>query len=199
MDVNEAIVRRRSIRRFQDRPVPYDILEKCVDAGRVAPSARNFQLCEYIIVDDAQLLPRVFDCIKLGGWQDTPKDSPAMKNTPKAYIIILINSTLEAKFGSPRHFTTHDVGLSAENIILTALEQGLGVCPVLLFQPDKLKPLLKIPDSHDIALVLVLGYPNESPVVEVSTGPVETWIDDQGVRHVPKRKLEDITHRNQFP
>lgn len=199
MEIHEAVIRRRSIRRFQDRPVPYDVLEKCVDAGRLAPSARNRQLCEYIIVDDAQLLPRVFDNVSLRGWQDTPMDSPAMKNTPQAYIIILINSVLEAEFGSPRQYATYDVGLSAENMILTALGQGVGACPVLLFQKDKLKDILKIPASHDIALVLALGYPDESPVTEAATGPIDSWIDSEGVRHVPKRKLEDILHRNGFP
>ena len=69
MDVYKAIVRRRSIRRFRDKTVPYDVLEKCVDAGRLAPSARNRQLCEYIIVDDEELLPAVFDSITLGVWQ----------------------------------------------------------------------------------------------------------------------------------
>ena len=198
MDVYEAITSRRAIRRFKDIAVPYDALEKCVNAARLAPSARNRQLCEYIIIDDEQLLPRVFDSITLGGWQDTPKGSPSLRNTPKAYIIILINSALEAELGGTKRTTTYDVGLAAENIILVALEQGIGTCPVLMFEENELKQILNIPGDYAIALVLVLGYPNESPVAEVSTGPIEYWIDSQGTRHVPKRKLEDITHRNKF-
>ena len=198
MDVYEATTSRRAIRRFQDRPVLYDALEKCVNAARLAPSARNRQLCEYIIIDDEQLLPRVFDSITLGGWQDTPKGSPSLRNTPKAYIIILINSALEAELGGTRRTTTYDVGLAAENIILVALEQGIGTCPMLSFNESELKQILNIPDDYEIALVVVLGYPDESPVPEVSNGPIEYWIDSQGTRHVPKRKLEDITYRNKF-
>ena len=59
--------------------------------------------------------------------------------------------------------------------------------------------MLNIPDNFEIALVLALGSPDESPVLEISNGSIEYWIDSQGTRHVPKRKLEDILHRNIFP
>lgn len=52
MNVCEAATSRRAIRRFKDIVLPYDVLEKCVNAARLAPSARNYQLCEYIIIDD---------------------------------------------------------------------------------------------------------------------------------------------------
>lgn len=198
MDVFEAVVRRRSIRRFKDKSVPYDVLEKCVDAGRLAPAARNRQLIEYIIVDDEQLLPAVFDSITLWAGQPKTRESPPPGNPPRAYIIMLVNSTLEAEFGATRRVTTYDVGMSAENVILVALEQGVGACPILMFRESELKRILNIADTHDVALVLALGYPDESPVTEVSSGTVGYWVDNQGVRHVPKRKLEDITHHNKF-
>jgi nitroreductase len=111
----------------------------------------------------------------------------------------MINNTLEAELGGSRMTTIYDVGMAAENIILVALEQGVGACPILAFDEDELKLVLNIPDDYAIALVLVLGYPDESPVQEVSTGPIKYWVDSQGVRHVPKRKPEDIIHRNKFP
>jgi len=199
MDVHEAVMRRRSIRRFKEKPVPYDVLERCVDAGRLAPSARNRQLCEYVIVDDEQLLPKVFDGITTWAGQPKTKGGSSLGNTPKAYIITLINRPLEAEFDATRHVTTYDVGLSAENMILVALEQGVGTCPILAFEENEIKQALNIPDKYDVALVLALGYPDESPVPEVATDSVQYWVDSQGVRHVPKRKLEDITHRNRFP
>ena len=198
MDIYEAAVSRRSIRRFKDIAVPYDALEKCVNAARLAPSARNRQLCEYIIIDDEQLLPKVFDSITRWAGQAKPKGGAPPRYNPKAFIIILINSTLEAELGGTRRTTIYDVGLAAENIILVALEQGIGTCPVLSFDENELKQVLNIPDDYGIALVVALGYPDESPVPEVSNGSIEYWIDSQGTRHVPKRKLEDITHRNKF-
>jgi len=198
MDVYEAAISRRSIRRFKDIAVPYDALEKCVNAARLAPSARNRQLCEYIIIDDEQLLPKVFDSITTWAGQPKPKGGAPLGHSPKAYVIILINSTLEAELGGTRRTTIYDVGLAAENIILVALEQGIGTCPILSFNENELNQILNIPDDYGIALVVALGYPDESPVAEVSTFPIEYWIDSQGRRHVPKRKLEDITYRNKF-
>lgn len=199
MDIYEAVLKRRAIRRFKDKPVPYDILERCVNAGRLAPSARNRQLCEYIIVDDEQMLPKMFENIGGTAGQPVNDGGPSPVNRAKAYIIILVNSALEAEFEAKRRVTTYDVGLAAENIILVALEQGVGACPVLMFKEPELKQLLQIPESYAIALVLLLGYPDESPVAEEATGSVESWVDGQNVRHVPKRKLADITHRNSFP
>ncbi len=199
MEVYEAVVKRRAIRRFQDKPVPYEILEKCVDAGRLAPCGRNHQICEYIIVDDAKVLPEVFENIGGSARQPPEKGGPLPTRRPKAYIVILINKPLEDEFdANRRRVTLYDVGLAAENIILVALEQGIGTCPILMFNENGLKQVLNIPDKYDVALVIAMGYPDESPVAEVATDSVDLWIDSQGVRHVPKRKLEDIVHRNKF-
>jgi nitroreductase len=199
MNVYEAAVKRRAIRRFQNKPVPYDVLEKSVDASRLAPCGRNQQLGEYIIVNDEQMLSRVFDSIT--GWAGQPaaKSAPPPEKRPKAYVIILINKSLEAQLrANRRDIALYDVGMSAENLILVALEQGVGSCPILSFDQKKLKQALNIPDNYDAALVVAMGYPDESPVTEVAIDSVEYWVDSQGVRHVPKRKLADIRHHNKF-
>jgi nitroreductase len=197
MDVCEAAVKRRSIRRFKDKPVAYEALEKCVDAARLAPSGRNQQVCEYIVINDAAVLPGIFE--NIGGSVKLPpgKGGPRPEQTAKAYIIILINKTLEGN-ASRRRVSCYDVGMAAENIMLVAREQGLGSCPVLMFDESALKPILNIPDNYDIGLVIVMGYPDESPVVEVAADSVAVRVDDKGVRHVFKRKLADIIHHNKF-
>jgi len=199
MDVYEAAISRRAIREFKDTPVPYDVLEKCVNAARLAPTAANHQLCEYIIVDDEQLLPRIFDAV--GSWFGVPrpKDGWPPGHRPKAYIITLINRPLEAELGGNRRDTSYDVGMAAENMMLVALEQGIGSCPITSFKQGKLRQVLDIPDKYEIAMTLALGFPDESPLLEVATDPIKRWVDNEDVRHIPKRKLEDITHRNKFP
>jgi nitroreductase len=197
MNVYEAITKRRSIRRFQNRAVPYEALEKCIDAARLAPSGRNQQVWEYIVINDAEVLPGIFE--NIGGSAKLPPDKggPRPEQTPKAYTIILINKTREGD-ANRRRITLIDVGLAAENIILAALEQGIGCCPILMFNEVDLKLLLEIPDTHDIALVIAMGYPDESPVADIATDSTNIWVDDKGIRHVPKRKLGDIIHKNKF-
>lgn len=197
MSVYEIAVTRRSIRRFKDKPVPYEVLEKCLEAGRLAPSGRNQQVCEYIAINDAEVLPGIFE--NIGGSVKMPpeKGGPRPVQVPKAYIIILINKAWEGD-ANRRRISFYDVGIAAENIILVAYEQGLGACPILMFNESNLKPVLNIPDTHDIALVIAMGYPDEVSVAEVATDSVTGWVDDKLVRHVPKRRLEDIVHRNRF-
>ncbi len=198
MDVYEAVTKRRSIRRFKNIPVAYGILERCVNAARLAPSAMNRQVCEYIIVDDEQLLPQVFNSIKGWGGQSRPEEGWLMEKSPRAFIITLINKTLEAEFGAERNVTVYDAGLAAENIMLVAMEQGIGSCPATSFEKDILRQVLNIPDKYDIAIVVALGYPDENPVTETATKSINRWTDSNGTRHVPKRKLEDIMQRNKF-
>ena len=207
MDVYEAATTRRSIRKFKDAAVPYEILEKCVNAARLAPSARNRQPCEYLIVDDEKLLPGVFDCIHSWGGQPKPKGTAPPGNEPKAYLVILINKPPQAETGRDRAPTAfydlgiiarYDAGMAAENIMLVALEEGIGTCPISALQERDLRQLLKVPDNYEIAMVLAMGYPDEKVAAATGTTNERPWTDSQGVRHVPKKKLEDVLHRNTF-
>jgi len=197
MNVYEAAMKRRSIRRFEDKPVPYEVLEKCADAGRMAPSGRNQQVCEFVIVDDKQMLPEMFD--NIGGSVKMPPDKggPLPENTPKAYFVIVINKSMEADTNR-RRITLYDMGMAAENIILTALEEGLGCCPVMMFNEEGIKKACSISDDYDVGLVIVTGYPVETSVAEVATDSTTGWVDEKLVRHVPKRKLADVVHHNGF-
>lgn len=197
MKVFEAITKRRAIRRFKNKAVPYDALKKCIDAARLAPSGRNQQCCEYIVINDAKVLPGIFEHI--GGSAKLPPDKggPKPEQAPKAYTIVLINKTIEGDINR-RRVTLVDVGLAAENIMLEAVEQGLGSCPILMFNEADLKLLLEIPDGFDIALVIAMGYPDESPVADEAKDSLNIWVDEKGVRHVPKRKLADILHHDKF-
>jgi len=192
MNVYEAAIHRRSIKLFKSKPVPYDVLEKCVNAARLAPSGRNRQLLEYMIIDEELLLPKVFDNVGIGG-------DPSTEQMPKAYILSLINTDLEKELQARRIVTIYGDGMAVENMILVALEQGIGSCPIMNFKEKELKQMLNIPGRYEITLVLALGYPDEHPVVEVSHGSIQNWRDKNGVHHIPKRKLEDIRHRNKFP
>ena len=196
--IYDLMIKRRSIRRFKAIPVSYSALEKCIDAARLAPSGRNHQFLDFIVINDAETLPAMFD--NIGGSAKLPPEQggPRPDQTAKAYTIILINKAKEGGDASRRRITLFDVGMAAENIILAALEQGIGCCPILMFNEKDIKAFLNIPDDYDIALVIAMGIPDEAPVAEVAKDSTNIYVDDKGVRHVPKRKLADVIHKNGF-
>ena len=191
MTFYETIIRRRSIRRFKDMSVPYEVLDKCVNAARLAPSAANLQPLEYIVVDEEHLLDEVFDTLKWANYI-SPRGNPPRGERPRAYIVVLSNRNIRA------NGFEYDVGLAVGNITLVALEEGLGTCCIGSIDRAELMVILNVPSGYGIALVVALGYPNESPIAEEFSGSIEYRQDESNVLHVPKRKLGDILHRNSF-
>jgi len=188
----ELVLKRRSIRRFKNIPIRYEILEKCVNAARLAPSAANLQPLEYIIVDAEPLLPKVFDMLRWAAFI-APSADPPPGHRPTAYIVVVIREG-----AGYEGLENYDAGLAVENMILVALEEGIGSCCIHNINRDGLRGLLSIPEDYIISLVLALGYPDESPVVEEFAGSPKYWKDEGNVLHVPKRGLKDILHRNRF-
>jgi len=192
MDIYETLLKRRTIRRFKSRAIPYETLEKCVNAARLAPSAKNQQSLEYMVVDNAQLLGKVFDTLRFAS-SIKPVGYPPPGQRARAYIIILSRNEVALK-----EWVRCDVGLATENMILTAMEKGVASCCVGLIKTRELSQVLNIPGDCTIELVLALGYPDEESVVAEITDNTTIREDKDAVLHVPKRRLSEILHRNQF-
>jgi len=188
--VYETILSRRSIRRFQQKPIPLKFLKKFVNGARLAPSAANLQPIEYFIVTNKSLCSKVFETL---GWAAyiKPKWAPSEEERPVAYIIMLTRDTKNKYF-------LRDVSFASENIALAAEEEEIGSCILCKVDREKLRENLKIPKDIIVDSVIALGYKAEKSVVEDYKGSVEYWRDENKVLHVPKRKLEDIIHLNKF-
>jgi len=191
MDVREAIEKRRTIRRFIQKPIPYGDLKALVDAARLAPSGGNLQPWEFIIVDDPEIVSSVFPCLAWAGYL-APKGTPEETERPVAYIVVLSNKKIASVTPAA------DIAAAIENLILRAVEMGIGSCWIGSVRRDSLAALLKIPETHSLEYVVALGYPKEVACIEEMTDSVKYWRDNNGVHHVPKRRLDSILHRNVF-
>lgn len=189
MDVLETIKKRRTIRQFKSKGIPRKILLDCLDAARLAPSARNLQPLEYLIVDEEKKKEEVFQTLSWGG--KLKGGRPDEKHRPTAYIIVLANTEINPT-------PDFDVGLSVENLVLTARSFGLGSCILGAVDRDKIRASFNVPSHFEIKLVIALGYPAEKSVPEEVEELKEYWRDEKGILHVPKRKLEKIVHDNRF-
>jgi len=191
MDVYETIIGRRTIRRFQQRPLGRELLKKLVDAARLAPSASNLQPCEYIIVDSPRLLGDVFSTLGWAGYI-APEGNPKEGERPVAYIVVLLNKKKRETGGEV------DAAASIENVLLTARAEGVGSCWIGNVNRERLGMILGIPESCKIDSVIALGYMAETPVLEEMKESVKYWKDGDGVLHVPKRSIDDIIHINGY-
>ena len=192
MSVYEKIRKRRSIRRFLQKTIPKNILEKIVDAGRLAPSGANKQPLEFVVVDAPNLLPAVFAQTRWAAYLSPDVGFPPQGQRPMAYIVVL-NNLLKSNSNSE-----HDAGAAIENMILTALEEGIGSCWIGSLERNELKHILQVPAHCEIDSVLALGYPGEEPVMVDIKDSIKYWRDEKGVHFVPKRRLQDVIHFNKY-
>jgi len=186
-----TICQRRTIRRFQKKPISEEMLVKLVNAARLAPSGANIQPCEYIIVNNEQLVDKLFTCLKWAGYI-APAGNPPEGERPVSYIVVLIDVNRKKKGGEV------DAAAGIENILLAAWEMGIGSCWLGSIDRKQIKKLLRIPHHLKVDSLVALGYPNELPVVEDAQDSIKYWKDKEDVLHVPKRKLEEILHRNRY-
>lgn len=179
--IRELVVRNRSYRRFyQETGVELDTLKEFVDLARSSASGGNRQALKYILCRDPERNAAIFPHIGLAG-------SPREGERPSAYIIILGDTEISGDFGV-------DHGIAAQSILLGATEKGLGGCMVGMINRNALRKTLGIPSRYEVLLLLAMGKPKEEAVIDTvgEDGNTGGWWDDQGVRHVPKRPLDDI-------
>jgi len=189
LEVSEAIKARRSIRKFKNKRVNRESLEELVNYARLAPSGRNKQPLEYVIVDEPDLVKQFF---KYTAWAGSVDWFPSMEDRPKAYIVIMVNTNIEETTDSL------DAGLAAANICLGAVDRGLGTCPLGALEKEDIKKLLNLPGDREVKLAIGLGYPNQEVELEDNRLDPEYWLDEEGKFHVPKKPLARILHLNEW-
>jgi nitroreductase len=185
MNVYEAAIQRRTIRKFKQEPIKRTLLEKYIDAARLAPSGSNMQPLKYMIIDDPVKVNQVFNHVKWAGYI-APAGDPGECERPVAFIVILADTDIK-KVGYEL-----DAGAAAQNIFMTAWEDGVGTCWMGSIDRDKIQELLKIKDKYIINTVIALGYMAENSVVEDRTDSVKYYKNSSGVLHVPKRTLAEV-------
>ncbi|MCX7704937.1 MAG: nitroreductase family protein, partial [bacterium] len=130
METMEAIRKRRTVRRFLQKPIPFDILKELVDAARLAPSGGNLQPWEFLVIDDEKLLEPVFSTLAWAAYLG-PDGTPKEGERPVAYIVVLNNR--KRKSFTPQA----DFGAAIENILLAAIDKGIGSCWIGSIQREK--------------------------------------------------------------
>lgn len=192
MNIEESIKTKRTIRLFKQDKIPYEILEKCVNAARLSSSARNSQPLEYIIIDEEEVLNKILKLITFGG--SITEDRSAKKGfEPKAVIIVIVKEGYE-------DYYKYDMGIALQNISLVAFENNIGSVMQGAIEREDIKKLLNIPNDYFVDAAISLGVPAEQPVVEETDNRPSNYghYRKDNVLHVQKIKLSRVLHRNKF-
>ena len=185
--IKELVLKNRSYRRFDANVlVNTQTLYDLVELARICPSAANLQPIKYYLSNSADLNDIIFSTL---AWAGYLKDwaGPQQDEQPSAYIIILGDKSIKADFGI-------DPGIVAQTMLLGAVEKGLGGCMIASVRRQELHQALNLPAELEIVLVIALGKPVETVVLEdlPADGSIRYYRDDQAVHHVPKRSLQDL-------
>ena len=178
----------RSYRRFDEAVrSSEDDLKELVDLARMTASTANSQALKFRLVNTPQETALVYPAL---GWAGALPDwdGPEEGERPAAYIIVAEDCTLGKN-------KLTDAGITAQTIMLGAVEKGYGGCMLANVQRSKLAQALNMDsERYTIRLVLALGRPKEEvKVVPVGeSGDVKYYRDEAQVHYVPKRSLEDI-------
>ena len=191
MNFLELASRRYSCRSYQTSPVSREQIDYCLQAARLAPSSCNSQSWHFVVVDEAEKLEIVANCLT-----DPVTGINRFAVQAAAFILLLEGAeNLPSRVGGlckNHEFTQTTLGIAAAHICLAATDCGLGSCILGWFNERKLKKTLSIPTTKRIRMVIALGHPSSQEIPEKDRKPLEELVDYNGYSKGPsaKRKKE---------
>jgi len=154
METWQVIHERRSVRSFQDKAIPREVLVRLVKEAAIwAPSGGNAQTWRFVIIDDRTLLNKV------------SMISPGLLGRPAAVIVICqdVQESKRKRSELGEELGLLDSGMAAENVMLAAHDLGLGTCAVASFYGQGLQALLGLPEGVVPHLLISIGVPSDVP------------------------------------
>ena len=162
MEIIEGIQTRRSVRKFQDKAVPHDVLEQIIAAAAYAPSWKNTQISRYIAIEGRETIDKLAE-------QYAPFNARTLSTAP----LLIAQTCVTKRSGYQRDgsFTTdrgagwemYDCGIAAQTFCLAAHEAGLGTVILGIFDRPALEKHLHVPEGQELVALIAVGYPDQEP------------------------------------
>jgi nitroreductase len=162
MELFTTIETRRSVRKFRKEPVPEELLRKCIEAARLAPSWANTQVWRFVVVKDQKAKAAIAE--GLTTWNPGRQ---ALLDAP--YLICCVAKRGQAGMKKGEAVTDKgdwfmfDCGIAMEHLVLAAWSLGLGTVHLGAFDSKKVEEVLCVPEGYSVVSMTPLGYPDEQP------------------------------------
>ena len=167
MNVLEAIRRKRAVRKYQDRPLPEDVVQQILYAGRRAQSSKNSQPWHFVVVRDKEMLAQLS---RFGDY---------MTHVPSAAMLVSIVTPDPKAY----YWVMFDAGQAAAYMQLEAVELGVGSCVVTFHRPQGAKELLGLPDDLHPLMSVAFGYPADPASLEPAARPGGRKANDEIIHY----------------
>jgi nitroreductase len=148
MDVRDAVLERRSVRSYADRPLSRETIETVLDSVRKAPSASNRQDWHFVVADDEETIEALYEAAQQ---QEFVLEAGA--------VIAGVATDPETEMTCGMRAGVVDVSIALDHLMLRAAEEGLGTCWLGAFDQDESREVLGIPDDEEIVALMTIGYP----------------------------------------
>ena len=173
MNFQELVLNRQSTRKYLQDNVDKNLIDKCLEAARLAPSACNSQPWHFVVVDDREKIRIMGEAAAGLGMNGFAAGVPVI------VAVVLEKMNFTAKVGSMlknKDYCMLDLGIAVEHFCLQAAEEGLGTCILGWFDEKKVARLLGVPKGKRIPLLITLGHPDcdirkkvRKPIEEISS------------------------------
>ena len=150
MELKEVIKNRKSIRDYEDKPIPEDKLLRVLEAARLAPSGGNRQEWKFIIVRDSQRRQKL---------AQAAEGQTFVGKAPVVIAAVATQPTPMMICGVPAYAV--DLAIAVDHITLAAVDEGLGTCWIGAFSQEVARKILNIPSKYKLVALMPLGFPQE--------------------------------------
>ncbi len=180
----ETILARHSVRSFAPDPIPEEVILEMLEAGRVAPSAQNRQCWRFIVVQDREIIHKLaFKSGFIGTINFFLKDVPLV-------IVACADPKHSVRLNNQDYYLV-DTSIAFQQIMLVALEHGIGSCWLAAFNEESVKKILEIPKQIRVVAMSPFGYPKDR---ETMYGKLVKQFAGSHKRH----PMEKIVCRNRW-
>ena len=156
MDALDCIRTRRSVRKYKDKPVPWDNIVEILQAAKFAPFAGNIMNCKLIVVKNDDKRKSIAEACSQQYW---------MQDAPIHIVVVGEPEKMERSYGTRgvRLYGIQGIAAAIENMLLAAHAIGLGACWIGTFDEDEIKRLCNLPEHVDLHAIITIGYADEHP------------------------------------
>lgn len=178
----------RTYRRFdQSRQIPEEVLERIMEAARLANSASNRQQLRFLVVRSQEMVEKVFPFTHWAAILPKEIGQPKDGEHPVLFVVPTYEAAEKAKW------TDVDIGIAETRMTLAAAADGVGSCILANIERDPIREVLGLPASTEIATIVAFGYPTHaSHIVPMKDGDVKYYLDEKKDYCVPKRSREEL-------